>query len=141
MQDNAEIASEILQILGNLVEGCESLDMDLAYGMFSRSPDFLMMNTDGSVCDFGTFYKNDVEYLGACARFSLTTFGTEVRVIDHDTAVLAWSYRAEAVLKTGERDIVDKAGASFLFVRKNGEWKVEYYHQSTTPLRRLPDTD
>ena len=139
MPDNEKIANEILRILDDLIEGCETLDMDLAYGMFSRSPDFLMMNTDGALCDFATFYKNDVDYLGTCARFSLTTYSTDVRVIDRDHAVLAWSYKAEAFLKMGERDIVDKAGASFVFVRKEDEWKVAYYHQSSVPFRRLPN--
>lgn len=140
MRNDDAIAGEILQLLGDLIKGCETLDMNLAYGMFSRAPEFLMMNTDGSLCDFETYYRNDVDYLGTCAAFRLTTYGTEVRIIDANTAVLAWSYKAEATLKTGERDIVDNAGASFVFVRQDGEWKVAYYHQSTVPFRRLPGT-
>ncbi len=41
-----------------------------------------------------------------------------------------------ATLKTGEQDIIENAGASFVFSRVNDEWKVIYYHESSSPPTR-----
>ena len=43
------IAKEIKDAIGNLIRGCETLDMDLAFDIFLDSPDFLMI---------GPFRKN-----------------------------------------------------------------------------------
>jgi hypothetical protein len=131
------IEKELHAALDALIAGCEALDMELAFAIFSGSPGFLMMGTDGSLCDYQTYLHNNVDYLMTCSSFELTTFKKEVRVLDRDTAVLSWAYGARATLKTGEQDIVENAGATFLFRRLDGEWKVVYYHESSAPPIRI----
>ena len=131
------IAQEIKKVIGDLIQGCETLDMELAFGMFHDSPDFIMIGTDGTQCDYETYLKNNLDYLGACSSFKLTTFSGKTRVLDHETAIYSWAYRAEATLKTGEKDIVEKAGASFVFRKINDEWKVVYYHEASVPPKRI----
>ena len=111
--------------------------MDLAFKVFSDSPDFLMMGTGGNLCDYQTYLKDNIDYLKTCSKFELTTFKEEVRVLDRETAVFSWAYKAVATLKTGERDVIDNAGASFLFRKVDGEWKVVYYHESSVPPVRV----
>jgi hypothetical protein len=131
------IRKEIKELIDGLIRGCEALDPEAAFGIFSDSPDFLMMGTDGSVVDCPTYLKNNVDYLQTCDQFRLTTNHEEIRIIDPAVTVFAWSYTAEAFLKTGERDIFDNAGASFVFHKVNGNWKVVYYHESSSPPRRV----
>ena len=71
-----------------------------------------------------------------CSNFKLTTFKEEIRVLNRDMAIFALAYGAEATLKTGERDIVENAGATFVFNKVNDEWKVVHYHESSLPPRR-----
>jgi hypothetical protein len=130
------IQRELSKAIEELIQGCESLDLDRAFRMFSDSPDFLMMATDGTLCDYPTYLANNVNYLRTCSRFRLTTRKQEIRILNPEAAVLAWAYRAEAELRTGERDVVDDAGASFVFRKIRGEWKVVYYHESSSPPRR-----
>jgi hypothetical protein len=120
-----------------LIAGCEALDMDVAFDIFAGSPAFLMMGTDGSLCDYQTYLGNNIDYLMTCSAFELTTFQEEIRVLNRNTAVYAWAYGAKATLKTGEHDIVENAGASFVFSRIDGEWKVVYYHESSVPPKRV----
>ncbi len=131
------IRKEIKELVDGLIRGCESLDPETAFGIFSDSPDFLMMGTDGSVVDHPTYLKNNLDYLQTCDQFRLTTHHEEIRIIDPGVAVFAWSYAAEAFLKTGEREIIDHAGASFVFQKVKGRWKVVYYHESSSPPRRV----
>jgi hypothetical protein len=134
--EKTEIEGNLQEAIDTLITGCENLDMEMAFQIFSNSPDFLMMATDGTVCDYQTYLNDNVNYLSSCSSFKLTTFQREIRVLDRNTAVLAWAYGAEATLKTGERDIIERAGASFLFKQVEDEWKVVYYHESSVPPRR-----
>ncbi len=135
------IKEEILSILSTLIIGCESLDLEMAFSMFSNSPNFLMLGTGGSMCDYQTYLNDNISYLNDCSSFDLTTFKKEVRVIDRETAILAWAYKAVATLKTGEYDIVENAGASFVFNKTGDEWKVVYYHESSVPPVRLSQVE
>jgi hypothetical protein len=44
--EREQIEQELREAIGTLIAGCEALDMELACGVFSDSPDFLMMGTD-----------------------------------------------------------------------------------------------
>jgi len=135
--ERMKIQKEIKEIINTLISGCENLDMEMAFGMFLDAPEFLMMGTDGTLCDYQTYLKNNIDYLTACSSFKLTTYIEETRIYDRETAIYAWAYGVEAILKTGEKDIVPNAGASFIFKKQQGEWKVVYYHESTVPPTRI----
>ncbi|KAA3661750.1 MAG: hypothetical protein DWQ04_15520 [Chloroflexi bacterium] len=131
------IEKEIKNIIDELIRGCETLDMEMAFGMFSDMPEFLMIGTDGTQCSYDTYLKNNIDYMSTCSSFKLTTFNGEVRILDRDTAVYSWAYGVQAKLKTGEEDIIDRAGASFIFRRLNDKWKVVYYHEASVPPKRI----
>ena len=131
------IKSELYSALDKLIKGCETLDMKLAFEIFSDSASFLMMGTDGSLCDYQTYLKNNIDYLKDCNSFKLNTFKKEIRIINKETAVLSWAYGVEAKLKTGEVDLIDNAGASFVFSKIQGNWKVVYYHESSVSWKRI----
>jgi hypothetical protein len=135
--ENEKIENEIQVIIDTLIQGCETLDMDMAFGMFANIPEFIMMGTDGSQVDHDTYVNNNVAYLGDCSAFELKTFNGEIRVLDKNTAIYSWSYSAKATHKSGYIDMVDNAGATFVFSKLNGEWKVVYYHEATVPPYRI----
>jgi hypothetical protein len=137
VSEEKQIKQELKAAIDTLIAGCEALDMDLAFKVFADSPAFLMMGADGSLCDYQAYLTNNVDYLMACSAFELTTFNEESRILDRDTAVYAWSYGAKATLKTGEQDIVENAGASFVFRRVDDKWKVVYYHESSVVPKRV----
>jgi hypothetical protein len=130
------IERELREALDTLITGCEKLDMELAFRIFADSADFLMMGSDGLLCDYQTYLKNSVDYLMDCSTFELTTLQQESRILGRDTAILSWVYKAEAGFKSGERDVFERAGASFVFRKMKDEWKVVYYHESSLPPRR-----
>ena len=113
------IAGEVRQVIRRLIRGCETLDIDTAFDMFLDSPDFLMMGTDGSLCNYQTYVNNNIDYLVTCSDFELTTRNEDIRILTRDVAVFSWAYKAKATLKTGEQDIVENAGATFESVRSS----------------------
>jgi hypothetical protein len=137
LSNKEKIEIEIQTIIETLIQGCEALDMDMAFSMFANIPEFIMMGTDGSQVDHETYVNNNIAYLSDCSAFELTTFNSETRVLDENTAIYSWAYAAKATLKSGDVDMVDNAGATFIFHKLNGEWKVVYYHEATVPPRRI----
>lgn len=133
------IERELKEAINTLVTGCETLNMEQAFSVFWNSPDFVMMGTDGEMCDYQAYVDNNVAYLTTCSTFKLTTFGQEIRLLGRNTAVVAWAYRADATLRSGEKDVVANAGATFVFRRMDGAWKVVTYHESSVPPVRLPE--
>jgi hypothetical protein len=133
-----KIKKELQEAINTLIAGCEALDMELAFRIFSNSPGFLMMGTDGSLCDYQTYLNNNIAYLMTCSNFGLTMLKEEIRILNRDVAIFSWAYRAEATLKTGEQDIFENAGATFVFSKVNNDvWKVAYYHESSLPPTRV----
>ena len=102
-----EIREELHDAINALIKGCETLDMKLAFKIFSNKPDFLMMGTDGTLCDYKTYLDNNINYLKDCQSFKLKTYKKEIRILNRDLAILSWAYGVEAILKTGEKDIID----------------------------------
>ncbi len=136
--DRSRIESEVLGVLDRLVTGCRGLHMDLAFGMFDRSNAFRMVAGDGTVCTFSEYYANNMAYLETCAAFSIETLQADVLAMRPDLAVVTWSYRVEAALKNGAHDIIDRAGATFVFEKQGVEWKVIRYHESSGSSERRP---
>lgn len=135
--ERGHIEQELKDAVNTVIEGCRLLDMALAFKIFSNSPDFLMIGMDGSLCDYQTYLDNNIDYLTTCSSFELTTLQEDIKLLSRDLAVFMWVYRAEATLKTGERDVFEKAGATFVFSKLNGEWKVVRYQESTLPPTRV----
>jgi hypothetical protein len=130
------IKKEINNKISELIRGCEQLNMELAFSIFDNSDDFLMIGTDGTQVKYNNYISSNVEYLQTCEKFGLSTKNKEIRIIDRDTVIYSWSFSAEALLKSGERDTIEGAGASFIFRRKNNQWKVIYYHESSSPVKK-----
>ncbi len=126
--EKSRIEKEIREAFNTVIEGCESLDMDLAFRVFHNSPDFYMIGPDCSFSDYSTYVNNNINYLEECSDFKLDTFDTKIKFLDSDMVILSWIYKAEATLKTGEKDVFEKAAATFLFKKIGNEWKVIYYH-------------
>ena len=134
--DMQKIEGEIRKAVDSLIKGCESLDMDLAFEIFWDSPDFRMIAMDGSLCNYQTYLRNNIDYLTECLSFELTTLDDEIKILGPDLALYSWIYAVQATLKTGECDVIEKAGATFVFRRLEDQWKVIYYHESTLPPQR-----
>ena len=127
------IKNEVKSEIDSLIIGCESLDMHLAFKVFSKSPDFFMIASDGNYYDYQTFFNNNKVYLESCSKFELFTTRLDIKVLTSDLVIVSWLYKAVATLETGDQDIIEKAGATFLFKKLDNEWKVINYHESSLP--------
>lgn len=129
--EREKIEEEIRAEVDKVIRGCQTLDLELAFEPFWNDPGFRMMSMNGTLQDYQTYVKDNVDYLGQCERFDLTTLKEEIRVLTAEMAIFSWEYRVRARLKTGGEDVIDQAGASFFFRKLAEGWKVVYYQEST----------
>lgn len=96
-----------------------------------------MIGIDCSICDYQSYINNNINYFKECSDFKLTTFNEEIKYHCRDMVIFSWIYKAEATLKTVDKGIYEKAGATFLFKKINYEWKVIYYRVAALPPKKI----
>src|SRR3989304_4008939 len=87
------IKKEVKEAFDTIIKGCESLDMDMAFKVFHNSPDFYMIGTDCSICDYQTYIDSNINYLKECSNFKLTTFNEEIKYLGRDMVIFSWIYK------------------------------------------------
>ena len=150
--DEETVTKEISKVLDDLIASYEAMDIEASFKVFSTDQDFFMIGSDGLIYDHETFYTANKSYFDLCSAFSLTTYIRDIKVLSNDLALVSWHYKAIATLKagpsgsltgdasptdrTGGKDVFDTAGATFLFQKKDNQWIVINYQESTLPPRR-----
>ncbi|MBN1406255.1 MAG: nuclear transport factor 2 family protein [Calditrichaceae bacterium] len=128
--DEKTIINEIDQILDDLSASYELLDVERSFSFFSDDPDFFMIGSDGLIYDHETFYMANKMYFNECSKFELITYFKDIKVLTNTLVLVTWHYKAIATRFTGGREIFDPAGATFLFRKIDGQWKVVNYQES-----------
>jgi hypothetical protein len=130
------IEKELNAAVAGLIEGCEALDFEKGFRLFVKTDEFRMITLDGQLWDFPTYFKANVDYLGGCSSFKLKTIETRVTVLSRELAAYQWIYSAEAAFPSGDLDVIDRAGATFVFRKADDGWKAVCYQESALPPRR-----
>ena len=133
--DKKTIIDEIDGVMDDLIASYEAMDLETSFSFFSADPDFFMIGSDGLIYDHETFYNVNKMFFYECSKFELITYFKDIKVLTNDLVLVSWHYKAIASRLTGSRDVFDTAGATFLFERSGGRWKVVNYQDSTLPLR------
>jgi hypothetical protein len=133
--DEKTIIDEIDGVLDDLIASYEAMDLETSFSFFSADPDFFMIGSDGLIYDHETFYNANKMFFNECSKFELITYFKDIKVLTNDLVLVSWHYKAIVSRLTGGRDVFDTAGATFLFERTGGRWKVVNYQDSALPFR------
>ncbi len=128
--DKNKVMEDIRSEIAGLSQGAESLNTAMAMALYSDSPEFRFISTDGSLADYSSFYRSSDEFFKSCSSVKFTRLQDEFTFLTDDLVIYSWIYRARAVSKSGERYNYDKIGATFLFRRVDQKWKTIYLHES-----------
>ena len=135
-----KIQNEINSELASLIEGCHELDLEKIFRPFSKDPDFYMIAADGKSYSYQEFYNNNKSYFDNLSAFRITTIKKDITVLSSDYVLVSWIYSVVATGKEGWQDIMDSAGATFLFKKVGSDWKVVKYQESTATPQRVDKT-
>ncbi len=127
------IKNEVKKEFTSMVEACTKLDIQTALKYYWDSPDFMGFGVDGAIIDYALLKKTNEDFFGAAQSIKFPSLKEVIKVLANDQVVFIWQYKAEIVLKTGEKMNFDKVGVTFLFQKIEGAWKIVYYQESALP--------
>lgn len=127
------VKKEISGIVDDIVRGCDQLDIQEILKPYSDSPDFVAVNTDGSVVDYEGFRSINTELFKALSSFKFTTTKEDFRFLADNLVLCTWVGSSEIVLKSGEHFKIPAFVTTLLFSKHDNEWKIMYSHQSASP--------
>jgi|SRR3989339_418120 len=132
-QEKETAKKEIAVIVDGIVRGCDQLDIQEALKPYSDSPDFVAVNTDGSVVDYEGFRTINAEVFKAASSFKFITAKQDFHFLAENLVLCTWIGSSDIVLKSGEHFKIPAFATTLLLNKVNNEWKILYSHQSASP--------
>ena len=129
-----EIAKkEISNVAKVIIESAEKVDIQSALEPYLNSPEFMVVNPDGSIDNYDNFKINGTESFKQFTAYNQTTIKEEYRFLNKDLVLYTWIGKAEIVLKTGEKMSFDSYVGTMLFRKLNSKWRITYAHETASP--------
>lgn len=127
------IKIEVKKEFTAMVDACTKVDVQTALKYYWDSPDFMGFGVDGAIIDYALFKKTNEDFFEAAQSVQFPSLKEEIKVLTNDQVIFIWQYKADIVLKAGERMTFDQVGVTFLYKKIEGAWKIVYYHESALP--------
>jgi len=129
-----EIAKkEISNVAKVIIESAEKVDIQSALEPYLNSPEFMVVNPDGSIDNYDNFKINGTESFKQFTAYNQTTIKEEYRFLNKGLVLYTWIGKAEIVLKTGEKMNFDSYVGTMLFRKLNNKWRITYVHETASP--------
>lgn len=160
-QQKDQIKKEIKAVGDSIMSKIERLDARWV-DYYLDSPDWGMVNADGSRWDFQTFKNVQPDFFNSIISWKWTTTHQDFIFITKDIVICAWDGKDETILKSGDKITADsvlnrlyvkdetilKSGDkitydphayTIVFKKVKGQWKVIYQHDSGIPITQKAD--
>jgi uncharacterized protein (TIGR02246 family) len=124
------VTAQIEAALKQAMEGAAAVDAEKALAISTKDEDFTFVTGDVMLVGYDAALPRFKETYAMLEKQHTDVLSSRVRLLSPDVAVLT---------AVGEGTYTDKAGftsepvglgATLVFVRKNGEWRVTHFHQS-----------
>jgi ketosteroid isomerase-like protein len=132
-QEQETAKKEIREVLNLLVQAANKMDLEALMQPYLNSPDFILVNTDGSMVDYQGAKNGTADLFKSLASLKFTGVKDEFRFLSNNVVICAWLSKCEMTLKTGELSKFDRYGVTFVFSKINNQWKIIYSHESALP--------
>ena len=134
----AQLIQEVRAVTSAMGEASQRLDIDAAMKDWLDSPVSLVVGSDGQIADPKVLRESVRSFYESLASLRFTTIREEFRVLAPDLVLQAWCYKVEGTGKKGSQFVIDTETASLLFRKVDGAWKIVFFQESASPLRRVP---
>ncbi|GAB4019943.1 YybH family protein [Spirosoma koreense] len=124
---------EIDTLTKEFFKNVEKLDIETCMSFFEDSPDFLSINPDGTVGDYGSLKKLNADGFSQMASFKLTPKKEAIRILSDSQVLYAFNHSQDATLKNGQKLHYENVSGTMLFTKINGAWKATFYQESASP--------
>ena len=97
---------------------------------FADSPDWGLVNAEGSRWDFQTSKKAIYDFVRSATSYQWTTTRLDFLFMTKDVVICALDGKDEVIMKSGDRQTCDRHAYTMVFKKIAGQWKVVYSHDS-----------
>jgi hypothetical protein len=133
-QQKEQIKSEIKTVGDSIIARDEMLDAVGGFEFYSDSPDWGMVNADGSRWDFQTTKKANSDFFDSVTAWKWTFTHQDYIFLAKDIVMCAWDGKDETILKSGDTVTYDPHAYTLIFKKIAGQWKIIYSHDSGIPV-------
>jgi hypothetical protein len=133
-QQKDQIKSEVKAVGDSIIAKWVGLDPEGLLQSYSDSPDWGMVNADGSRWDFQTFKKACLDLPNSATAVKWTTTRQDFIFVTKDIVICAWDGKDETILKSGDKIAYDPHAYTMVFKKIAGQWKAIYSHDSGIPV-------
>lgn len=160
LQQKEQIKKEILAVCDSISVRIERLDTGwLDY--YIDSPDWAMLNADGTRWDYQTTKKVQPDFLNSVISCKWTMINQKFIFLTKDIVICSIDSKDETILKSpdkikadnnlnglfgndettmkGDRITYDPHAYTLIFKKTNGQWKIIYSHDSGFPVVQKAD--
>jgi hypothetical protein len=132
-QEQEVAKKEIRAVSDRIVQSLNTMDLEALLQPYWNSPEFVLVNTEGSMGDYQTTRNGTVEMFNLLASLKYTTVKDEFRFLPDNTVIYAWFGKSEFAFKTGQQARIDAYAITFVFRKVENTWKIIYAHESASP--------
>ena len=129
-----QITKEVNAVGDSIMAKIERLDGEGGLQYYSDSPDWGMVNADGTRWDFQVTKNFFIEFPRSFIAYKWTATHQDFIFLTKDVVICAWDGKDEMVLKSGDKITYDPHAVSLVFKKIAGQWKVIYSHDSGIPV-------
>jgi len=129
-QQKDQIKKEVAAVGDGIIAKWVGLDPEGGLQYYSDSPDWGMVNADGSRWDFQTFKKFWMDSVESVTAIKWTTTRQDFTFVTKDIVICAWDGKDETTLKSGDKITYDPHAYTMIFKKIAGQWKAVYSHDS-----------
>jgi hypothetical protein len=129
-QQKDQIKSEVKAVADSIVARFGRADGVGCLQYYSDSPDWGMLNADGTRWDFQTTKKFLIDFPNTFSGYKWTTTHQDFIFLAKDIVICSWDVKDESLMKSGDKIIYDPHAYTMIFKKIAGQWKVFYSHDS-----------
>jgi hypothetical protein len=132
-QEQETVKKEIREAVGTIFKNLQNMDAESLYKSYVESPDFIQITTAGEIADFQTAKNEHANWFMTLSSLKVTRVSEAFRFLPGNTIIYYWFGKFEMTSKGGMQLIMDKFGTTFIFSKKDNQWKVIFQQASSLP--------
>jgi ketosteroid isomerase-like protein len=132
-QEQEVAKKEIREVADHVLRSLNTMDLEALLQPYWNSPEFVLVNTEGSMGDYQTTKNGTLEMFKLLASLKYATVKDEFRFLPGNTVIYTWIGRSEFAFKSGQQARIDAYATTLVFRKIDNDWKIIYAHESASP--------
>ncbi|MFA6125795.1 MAG: hypothetical protein WC699_00685 [Bacteroidales bacterium] len=128
-----------IAVADSLVAKFQRMDTEGSFECFANSPDWGMVNADGSKLNFQEAKKQWLNSPSILTDWKWTTIRRDFKILTKNIVICDWDAKIEVAMKTGDKITYDPDAYTMIFKKIKGQWRIIHTNESGIPVMQKPE--